>query len=59
MAHLRTSSSFVVALLLLLGGCASRPINPAIVRADATTGYRFEVRQARVENKDNLVILAF
>ena len=57
--YLRISSSFAVALLLLLGGCASRPINPAIVHADATTGYRFEVRQARVENKDNLVILAF
>src|SRR6185312_15928445 len=60
MTHIRISSSFAAALLLLLlGGCASRPINPAIVQADATIGYRFEVRQARVESKDNLVILAF
>jgi NTE family protein len=59
MTRLRIPSSLVMALSLLLGGCATRPINPAIVQADPTTGYRFEVRQAKVENKDNLVILAF
>ena len=49
----------MLALLLLLGGCATRPINPPITQADSSTGYRFEVRQAQVKNKDNLVILAF
>src|SRR5438552_3781589 len=49
----------MLALLLLLGGCATRPINPPITQADPSTGYRFEVRQAQVKNKDNLVILAF
>jgi NTE family protein len=59
MIHLRISSSFVVALLLLLGGCATRPVNPPITQADPSTGYRFEVRQAQVRDKDNLVVLAF
>src|SRR5438876_9551981 len=49
----------MLALLLLLGGCATRPINPPITQADPSTGYRFEVRQAQVKNKHNLVILAF
>ena len=49
----------IPALLLLLGGCASRPINPPITQADPTTGYRFETRQAQAKDKDNLVILAF
>jgi NTE family protein len=49
----------ILVLLLLLGGCATRPINPPITQADASTGYRFEVRQAEGKNKDSLVILAF
>ncbi len=49
----------IVALLLLLGGCATRPVNPPITQADASTGYRFEVRQAQVKNKDNVLVLAF
>jgi NTE family protein len=49
-----------VALLLLLGGCATRPINPPISQTDPSTGYRFETRQAKAnEGKDSLVILAF
>ncbi len=49
----------IVALLLLLGGCASRPINPPITQADLSTGYRFQTRQAHAKDKQNLVILAF
>ena len=49
----------ILALLLVLGGCATRPVNPPITQADPSTGYRFEMRQAQVKNKDNLVILAF
>ncbi len=44
---------------LLLGGCATRPVNPPLVHADANTGYRFETRQAQIKDKENLVILAF
>ena len=48
-----------LAVACMLAGCATRPVNPPITQADASTGYRFEVRQAQVKNKDNLVILAF
>src|SRR5450432_1274183 len=48
-----------LALAVLLGGCATRPINPPITQADPSTGYRFETRQALAKDKDNLVILAF
>jgi len=48
-----------MASLLLLGGCATRPINPPITQTDPSAGYRFETRQARDKNEDNLVILAF
>src|SRR5438046_5932801 len=47
------------ALLVLLGGCATRPINPPITQVDPSKGYRFETRQAYAKDKDNLVILAF
>jgi NTE family protein len=46
--------------LSLLGGCATRPVNPPITQTDPGSGYRFETRQAVSTNgKDNLVILAF
>lgn len=50
-----------LALIALLGGCASRPVNPPISQADATAGYRFEVRQARPQASaaGTLVVLAF
>jgi len=52
---------FVLALLLLLDGCATapRPVNPPITQADPRSGYRFETRQAAEKDKDNLVVLAF
>ena len=58
-----TPSRFVLlstlAVLLLLGGCATRPINPPITQADPSKGYRYETRQAEFKDKSNLVILAF
>src|ERR1700693_2053014 len=57
--RLRVPPLLVLASLLLLGACATRPVNPPITQADPSTGYRFEVRQAQVGNKDNLVVLAF
>ena len=45
--------------LLLLGGCATRPINPPIKEIDANTGYTFQTRQKHFKSQDNLVILAF
>ncbi|HXX83294.1 MAG TPA: patatin-like phospholipase family protein [Casimicrobiaceae bacterium] len=50
-----------LAMLLLLAGCATRPVNPPITQADPTTGYRYTTREQHFANKnsDNLVILAF
>jgi len=55
----RAFLSLSLALMVLLGGCASRPINPPITKADPDKGYRFQTRQAHFKDKDNLVILAF
>ncbi len=49
----------MLAGLLALGGCATRPVIPPITHADPSTGYRLEARQAQVEDKSNLVVLAF
>ena len=59
MNNLRRPTFLVLASLLLLGGCATRPINPPITQADPKAGYRFETRQAEAKDKDNLVVLAF
>ena len=37
----------VMGLFALLGGCATRPINPPVIHVDPSSGYRFEARQAR------------
>jgi NTE family protein len=49
----------IAAAILVLGGCATRPVNPPISHVDPNTGYRFEARQARFKDKDDLIILAF
>lgn len=49
----------IVACLLLLGGCASRPVNPPLAHADQSAGYRFFTRPQFAADKENLVILAF
>ena len=53
------ASICALAVFLLLGACATRPINPPITTTDPTTGYRYGVRQAHFKDKENLVILAF
>jgi len=60
MTGLRLSTLLGVALLLL-GGCATRPINPPIAKVEADAGYRFEQSQSRSigVGKETLVILAF
>ena len=45
--------------LLLLGGCATRPVNPPLTEVDANSGYTFQTRQKHFKSQDNLVILAF
>jgi len=46
-------------MLLGLGGCATRPINPPLKEVDANTGYTFQTRQKHFKSQDNLVVLAF
>ena len=48
-----------IALLVLLGGCATRPVNPPIKEVDANTGYTFQTRQKHFKSQENLVVLAF
>ena len=59
MTRVRRPTLLMLASLLLLAGCATRPINPSITQVEPSTGYRFETRQAQVKDKDNLVVLAF
>jgi NTE family protein len=61
MSLLRFPSLIVVAVLVLLGGCATRPINPPIEKVDLTKGYRYETRWEHRGDYDaeNLVVLAF
>jgi NTE family protein len=51
----------IFAALLVLGGCATRPVNPPISHVDRSGGYGLHTRQQHCKNldKDNLVILAF
>ena len=60
MTPLRLLPLLGLASLVLVGGCATRPINPPIAQVDPKAGYRFETRQAAKDhNKDFLVVLAF
>jgi NTE family protein len=55
----RVISLSILALLLLLGGCATRPVNPPIKEVDLNAGYSFQTRQKHFKSQENLVILAF
>ena len=60
-AKSRLPSLTAVALFALLGGCATRPVNPPIMQADPGKGYRLDARQSQLEdqNRQTLVVLAF
>jgi NTE family protein len=45
--------------LLATAGCATRPVNPPIERADHDAGYRYQTRARYASDRDNLVLLAF
>ncbi len=61
MTRLRLMPLLAIGLIALLGGCATRPINPPVTQADPSTGYRYEARQSRSKDtgKEAMVILAF
>jgi NTE family protein len=48
-----------LAALLVLGGCATRPVNPPITHVDPNAGYTFQTRQKHFKDQENLVVLAF
>jgi NTE family protein len=50
--------SFVVAWLLLLGGCATRQVNPPIAKYDPASLQQFQKQWHRGEQQD-LIVLAF
>jgi NTE family protein len=49
----------ILLALLLLAGCATRPVNPPIAHADPNAGYRFLTRPQYSSDNENLVVLAF
>jgi NTE family protein len=59
MRRLHVSALFALGALLLLGGCATRPINPPMSEVDRSAGYRFLTRAEHFKDPQNMVILAF
>ena len=57
--RLRMSWLAGLAALVLLAGCATRPINPPVTDASLDKGYTFQTRQKHFKSQDNLVVLAF
>ena len=55
----RGMSLSMLVLLLLMGGCATRPVNPRIAQASPDSGYTFQTRQKHFKSQENLVVLAF
>ena len=47
------------ATLLMMGGCATRPVNPPITAYIPGKGYQFQTRQQYSFDRQNLVVLAF
>src|SRR5437773_2875660 len=59
MNNLRMFLPVTITALLVLGGCATRPVNPPITQVDANTGYTFQTRQKHFRSEENIVVLAF
>jgi NTE family protein len=55
----RVSFLTLLASLLLLGGCATRPINPPISQFTPGQGYQYQTNTQIAKDPENLVILAF
>ena len=52
-------SALLACVLLLFGGCATRPVNAPIAESDPKKGYQIQVRQQSFKDQDNLVVIAF
>ena len=59
MNFLRVLSLLGLAVLISLGGCATRPVNPPIGEYVPDRGYQYSTRVKHAKDPQNLVILAF
>jgi len=59
MTHILNPAYALLALSLLICGCASRPVNPPLEHADPSAGYRFTTRSQYLATNETLVVLAF
>ncbi len=59
MNNLRVFFPLALAALVVLGGCATRPVNPPLKQIEPNAGYTLQTRQKYFKNQENLVILAF
>jgi NTE family protein len=59
MNHSRIPLLHVLFTLLLLGGCATRPINAPITEVSWDKGYQYLARYQHAQDRENVVILAF
>jgi NTE family protein len=55
----RTIQPLLIALLLVLAGCATRPVNPPLTEVDTSKGYNIQRPGESAAQSQNLVILAF
>lgn len=55
----RFGAVLTAAVFMALAGCATRPVNPPIAKADPAVGYRFMTQHPEFNGEHNLVILAF
>jgi NTE family protein len=59
MNHSRIPLLHALFTLLLLGGCATRPINAPITEMSWNKGYQYLARNQHAQDHENVVILAF
>jgi len=59
MNHSRIPLLHALFTLLLLGGCATRPVNAPITEMSWSKGYQYLARHQHAQDQENLVILAF
>jgi NTE family protein len=48
----------VLPIFCLISGCATRPLNAPLAKADPASGYRYETRP-KTNEADTLIVLAF
>jgi NTE family protein len=49
----------LVLLACVLAGCATRPVNPPIEKANVHAGYRYLTQERMAHPSEDLIVLAF